>query len=67
MLFDLIIGTLYTGAAFGNLLGPWVAGAAFDAQHSYGAVIAGCMLLSAVATAAIWQLARARARPVARQ
>ena len=60
-----IIGTLYTGAAFGNLLGPWVAGAVFDAQRSYGAVIAGCMLLSAVATAAVWQLARARAQTVA--
>ena len=53
-----IIGTLYTGAAFGNLLGPWVAGAVFDAQRSYGAVILGCMLLSALATLAIWQLAR---------
>ena len=53
-----IIGTLYTGAAFGNLLGPWVAGAVFDAQRSYGTVILGCMLLSALATLAIWQLAR---------
>ena len=53
-----IIGTLYTGAAFGNLLGPWVAGAVFDAQRSYAAVIVGCMLLSALATLAIWQLAR---------
>ena len=62
-----IIGTLYTGAAFGNLLGPWVAGAVFDAQRSYGPVIGGCMLLSAVATGAIWQLTRAQARPVGRR
>ena len=51
-----IIGTLYTGAAFGNLLGPWVAGAVFDAQRSYAPVIWGCMVLSALATAATWQL-----------
>lgn len=51
-----IIGTLYTGAAFGNLLGPWVAGAVFDAQRSYAPVIWGCMALSALATAATWRL-----------
>jgi MFS family permease len=51
-----IIGTLYTGAAFGNLLGPWVAGAVFDARHSYGPVIWGCLALSALATVAAWQL-----------
>ncbi|MBL8352922.1 MAG: MFS transporter [Burkholderiaceae bacterium] len=51
-----IIGTLYTGAAFGNLLGPWVAGAVFDARHSYAPVIWGCIALSALATAAAWRL-----------
>jgi MFS family permease len=51
-----IIGTLYTGAAFGNLLGPWLAGAVFDATRSYAPVIWGCIALSAVATAAAWQL-----------
>lgn len=51
-----IIGTLYTGAAFGNLLGPWVAGAVFDRWQGYGPVIAGCALLSALATAATWRL-----------
>jgi len=65
-----IIGTLYTGAAFGNLLGPWVAGAVFDAQHSYAPVIWGCMALSAVATVAAWRLIGPRplaaATPVAR-
>ena len=51
-----IIGTLYTGAAFGNLLGPWLAGAVFDASLSYGPVIWGCLVLSALATAAAWRL-----------
>ena len=53
-----IIGTLYTAAAFGNLLGPWVAGAVFDARHSYGPVIWGCAVLSALATGATWQVVR---------
>ena len=56
-----IIGTLYSGAAFGNLLGPWLAGAVFDAQRSYLPVIWGCLALSALATAATWQLVGARA------
>jgi MFS family permease len=51
-----IIGTLYTGAALGNLLGPWVAGAVFDAQRSYAPVVWGCALLSALATLAAWRL-----------
>jgi MCP family monocarboxylic acid transporter-like MFS transporter 13 len=45
-----IIGMLYTGAAFGNLLGPWLAGAVFDAQRSYAWVIWGCIGLSVLAT-----------------
>ena len=53
-----IIGTLYTAAAFGNLLGPWVAGAVFDAWHSYAPVIWGCAALSALATAATWRVLR---------
>ncbi len=61
-----IIGTLYTAAAFGNLLGPWLAGAVFDARHSYAPVIWGCAALSALATAATWQvLRRQRGAPVA--
>jgi MFS family permease len=51
-----IIGTLYTGAAAGNLLGPWVAGAVFDATGSYTPVIWACLALSALATAAAWRL-----------
>ena len=60
-----IIGTLYTGAAFGNLLGPWLAGAAFDAWHSYTPVIWGCMGGSALATLAIWRLVPGRAGGIA--
>ena len=53
-----IIGTLYTAAAFGNLLGPWIAGALFDALDSYALVIWGCLGLSVLATAATWKLVR---------
>jgi MFS family permease len=49
-----IIGTLYTGAALGNLAGPWLAGALFDATGSYVTVVVGCAMLSALATAAAW-------------
>ncbi len=47
-----IIGVLYTGAAFGNLAGPFVAGAVFDRFGSYQGVIWGCLALSALATLA---------------
>lgn len=55
-----ILGTLYTGAAFGNLAGPYLAGAAFDHSGSYLSVTAGCLVLSMGAT---WCSARA-ARPL---
>jgi MFS family permease len=44
-----IIGTLYTGAALGNLLGPVLAGAVFDRGGSYVPVLWVCMGLSALA------------------
>jgi MFS family permease len=47
-----IIGTLYTGAAFGNLAGPWIAGRVFDKAGSYLPVIVMCMVLSAGAAVA---------------
>ena len=50
-----IIGVLYTGAALGNLGGPWLAGAVFDRSGSYQAVIWGCVVLSALATLAAWR------------
>ncbi len=55
-----IIGTLYSGAAIGNLFGPVVAGAVFDSSGSYAAVIFGCLALSGVATAASERLNRMR-------
>jgi MFS family permease len=53
-----IIGTLYTGAALGNLLGPVIAGAVFDRLGSYTGVILSCAVLSALATLASARLAR---------
>jgi MFS family permease len=53
-----IVGTLYTGAAAGNLLGPVLAGAVFDRMGSYATVIWACVLLSALATVASARLAR---------
>ena len=47
-----ILGTLYTGAAAGNLLGPVLAGAAFDATGSYASMRWACLALSAVAALA---------------
>ena len=57
-----IIGTLYTGAALGNLAGPWLAGRIFDAHGSYAAVVLGCAALSALATWAAWRAVRSRPR-----
>jgi len=45
-----ILGTLYSGAALGNLLGPVLAGAVFDRTQSYQLVIWTCLVFSAVAT-----------------
>ena len=53
-----IVGTLYTGAALGNLLGPVVAGAVFDGTGSYSSIIGACVVLSAAATVASARLAR---------
>ncbi len=53
-----LIGALYTGAALGNVAGPWIAGRVFDTQGSYTMVIAGCALLSVLATFSAWQAVR---------
>jgi MFS family permease len=53
-----IVGTLYTGAALGNLLGPVVAGAVFDRTGHYTPVLWGCVVLAALATAAASRLIR---------
>ena len=55
-----IIGSLYSGAALGNLLGPTLAGAVFDRSGSYGPVIWACIALSTVATLASVRLIRPR-------
>ena len=55
-----IIGTLYTGAAFGNLVGPWLAGWVFDRSGSYAPVIWVCVALSALAALTNWLAVRPR-------
>lgn len=48
-----IIGLLYTGAGLGTLLGPWLAGAAYDALHAYDVPILAGAALSLLAAACI--------------
>lgn len=55
-----IIGTLYTGAAFGNLAGPWLAGAVFDRTGSYAPIIWACVGLQVAGTAAAWRVLATR-------
>ena len=51
-----IIGTLYTGAALGNLLGPVLAGQVFDMTQSYALVIWITLGISALATYSCWRI-----------
>jgi len=53
-----IIGLLYTGAAFGALLGPVAAGALFDSSGHYGWAMALCAGGSALATFSAWRVLR---------
>ncbi len=53
-----IIGTLYSGAAIGNLAGPWLAGRIFDASGSYVLVVWGCIACAALSTVATWLAVR---------
>jgi MFS family permease len=46
-----IIGTLYTGAALGNLAGPVMAGWIFDRSGSYLPVALGCVAFGLLSTA----------------
>jgi MFS family permease len=48
-----IIGCLYTGCGLGVLLGPWLAGVAFDASGSYSVPIVGGALFSFAAAACV--------------
>jgi len=51
-----IIGLLYTGAAFGALLGPVAAGALFDVHGHYGWAMALCATGSALAVFCAWRV-----------
>ena len=51
-----VIGTLYTGAALGNLLGPVLAGQVFDMTQSYALVIWITLGISAMATYSCWRI-----------
>jgi predicted MFS family arabinose efflux permease len=53
-----IIGFLYTGAGLGTLLGPWLAGVAYDALGSYRLPIAAAAAFSFLAAASIVPLLR---------
>jgi predicted MFS family arabinose efflux permease len=48
-----IIGCLYTGAGVGTLVGPWLAGMAYDAFGAYDLPIAAGALFSFLAAACI--------------
>jgi MFS family permease len=58
-----IIGVLYSGAALGNLGGPWLAGAVFDRTGSYQGVIWGCVALAALATLGAMRAVLPQRRP----
>lgn len=51
-----IIGVLYTAVAIGTLIGPRVAGDAFDLFGSYQLPIAICAVASFIAAAIIWSM-----------
>jgi MFS transporter, OFA family, oxalate/formate antiporter len=53
-----IIGCLYTGCGVGTLLGPWLAGVAYDAVGSYQLAMLGGALFSAGAAACVVILLR---------
>ena len=58
-----IIGCLYTGAGIGTLLGPWLAGAAYDAFGAYEVPILAGAAFSFVAAAAVLPLLRREKAP----
>jgi MFS family permease len=58
-----IIGFLYTGAGIGTLLGPWLAGVAYDALGSYSLPILAGALSSLAAAACIIVLIQREAKP----
>ena len=58
-----IIGFLYTGAGVGTLLGPWLAGVAFDVLGSYRWPIVAAAVFSFLAAAAVLPLIRDEKKP----
>lgn len=58
-----IIGTLYTGAALGNLLGPVLAGKVFDMSGAYTLVIWITLAIAAVATFSCWRILKYPQQP----
>lgn len=58
-----IIGCLYTGAGIGTLIGPWFAGAAYDALGAYDAPLLASAALSFVAAACVLVLIRNEKTP----
>ena len=61
-----IIGFLYTGAGLGTLLGPWLAGAAYDALGAYDVPIALGAALSFLAAGCVWLLIHGKERKLDR-
>ncbi len=61
-----IIGFLYTGAGLGTLLGPWLAGVAYDAYGAYDAPILAAAALSFLAAFCVAPLAAQKAQIVHR-
>lgn len=56
--YSRIIGSLYTAVGFGTLLGPTLAGAAFDRLGSYDLPILACAVACFVATTCMLALMR---------
>jgi MFS family permease len=55
-----VIGVLYTAAGLGCLLGPWIAGAAYDLTRSYAAPIVASIVLMLAAVVLAVLLRRTR-------
>jgi MFS family permease len=58
-----IIGFLYTGAGVGTLLGPWLAGVAYDALGTYRVPIVAAAVFSFFAAACIVPLLQHEKKP----
>ena len=59
-----IIGCLYTGAGIGTLLGPWLAGIAYDALGAYDLPIAAGAAFSFLAAGCVAALIHGEKRPL---